>query len=289
VTSPTSIPTQVLSGSKEAGSGIWINGAGVVAPDNTTVWSYQVTLTQGDNNFTIFARDRAGNDSSPISTLIVLGDIAPPPVSTLSVDAAGPGDVAQLDWTGYDEAGQGDIAGYRIFISDTTYADTATMTPVATIAAGNFSYQATGLIEGTTYYFAVVAYDTAGNVDTAVTPVAATPTNITPPQLLSILFNDTDGSGTVSIGDLYVFTFSETMDGTAISNNSINANLILLPAGKKFGTVNKIKWNSDFTQLEIEITPGFILTGDELIDPTDSLTDLAGNPVSNNPILPWPI
>ncbi|CAB1056072.1 hypothetical protein D1BOALGB6SA_806, partial [Olavius sp. associated proteobacterium Delta 1] len=116
-------------------------------------------------------------------------DLTPPDeVNTLSVDSDGNGTSATLDWSGYDEAGAGDVAYYRIYVE--TYDFSAIpATEFATVSAGQFSYIADGLIQGEKYFFAVVAVDHAGNAVTEVTtpPASGIPTDIEPPEPVTIL------------------------------------------------------------------------------------------------------
>ncbi len=56
------------------------------------------------------------------------------------------------------------------------------MTPNITLPAGTFTHSVQNLVNGTCYYFAVVAVDTMGNALETVTPVAATPSDTQPPE-----------------------------------------------------------------------------------------------------------
>lgn len=77
VTSPTNISPQILSGTKEANTSIWINGIEVVPLDSSTDWFYSYNLSEGTNNISITSRDAAGNESASITTTIVLDTIFP--------------------------------------------------------------------------------------------------------------------------------------------------------------------------------------------------------------------
>jgi fibronectin type 3 domain-containing protein len=121
--------------------------------------------------------------------------------------------------------------------------------------------------------------DMAGNSVIGTHPLQGRDT--TPPELSYIRFDDADGSGTVTEGDRYFFGFNESMMGASLSNNSTEGNENLSPEGKKYGTINSISWNTDYTECVITITYGFTVEGDELVDPTDQVTDRAGNPVIN--------
>ena len=77
VTSPTNISPQILSGTKEANTSIWINGTEVVPFDSSTDWFYSYNLSEGINNISITSRDAAGNESASIATTIILDTDAP--------------------------------------------------------------------------------------------------------------------------------------------------------------------------------------------------------------------
>ena len=182
VQSPTSFAVQTLSGTKEANSSIWINGAEVVPVDSNTDWSYQISLNEGINSLEIYAKDAAGNQSGSVMATIEYDETAPLPVSNLTADGSGIGTAVTLDWTGYNESIQGDIDYYRVYAQDSLFTQISSMTPVMTVPAGTFGCIVTNLTKGTLYYFAVVAVDTKGNALTSVTPVSATPTDTTPPE-----------------------------------------------------------------------------------------------------------
>ena len=71
-----------LCGTKTAQTSLWINGAQAVPLDNATSWCVTLSAIEGDNNFTIVAKDAAGNASaSTVSNLLV--DNLPPVVSNI--------------------------------------------------------------------------------------------------------------------------------------------------------------------------------------------------------------
>jgi len=70
VITPTNISPQLLSGTKEANSAIWINGTEVVPLDSSNEWSYICNLSEGNNNISITSRDAVGNESIPTTTVI---------------------------------------------------------------------------------------------------------------------------------------------------------------------------------------------------------------------------
>ncbi len=77
ITSPTNISPQILSGTKEANTSIWINGIEAIPLDSSTNWSYSYNFSEGTNNISITSRDAAGNESVSISTTIILDTDTP--------------------------------------------------------------------------------------------------------------------------------------------------------------------------------------------------------------------
>ncbi|WP_275100433.1 right-handed parallel beta-helix repeat-containing protein, partial [Sedimenticola hydrogenitrophicus] len=103
----------------------------------------------------------------------------------------------------------------------------------------------------------------------------------TPPSFLSVKFDDANGDGGVSVGDSYAFTFNEPMIPGSLSNNTTEANANLSPAGLLYGTVNRINWNTTFTQVTVFVTEGFTISGSEVVTPSLQLTDTVGNSINN--------
>ena len=185
VTTPTNFRYQTLTGTKETNSSIWINGAEVIPRNSNTTWSYQVTLNDGRNTFEIYSKDAAGNQSGSAFGIIDYDETAPLPIlpDELQIDSSGTGTRVKLDWTAYqeNEQNQGDIAEYRIYISDHVFTQVTDMTAVANLPPGTFIYIAENLIKGRLYYFAVVAVDTNDNINSSVTPKTGVPTDTIPP------------------------------------------------------------------------------------------------------------
>ncbi|MBL0380143.1 MAG: right-handed parallel beta-helix repeat-containing protein [Desulfofustis sp. PB-SRB1] len=205
VTSPTSFIIQTLTGAKEANSSIRLNGSQIIEINDQTAWSHQITLQEGENPLEITSGDRAGNISDPVRATIIYDETPPLSVDTLSVDGAGSGTEAMLDWSGYDEAIQGDVAAYRIYYQQSLFTQLADLNPVATVPAGTFSYHATSLDREARYFFAVVAVDNKDNAHTSVTPVRATLTDIEPPEPITRLRS-------VNEGDSLTFTWTGSVD-----------------------------------------------------------------------------
>jgi len=86
VTSPTSITTQLLSGTKVTdAASIKVNGSTTgVSIVSSTTWQKTVNLVLGVNNFSVTALDAVGNESTAATTAITLNSPVPS-VSSLSV------------------------------------------------------------------------------------------------------------------------------------------------------------------------------------------------------------
>src|SRR3989338_4448546 len=74
-----------LTGTKTAGTSIWINGTQVVALNSDPTWSITVTLAEGDNDFVIVAKDAVGNVSTSAVATTVVDNL--PPVITAAPPA----------------------------------------------------------------------------------------------------------------------------------------------------------------------------------------------------------
>ncbi|MCW8966864.1 MAG: right-handed parallel beta-helix repeat-containing protein, partial [Candidatus Pacearchaeota archaeon] len=108
----------------------------------------------------------------------------------------------------------------------------------------------------------------------------------TAPQIVDILYDDIDASGSLSVGDRYVFRFDEPMLETALVDNTTDANDHLPPVDASsvlhsYGTSNKISWNEEGTEVSVYLTTGFTVVGSETVDPTNAVTDISTNPVAN--------
>jgi parallel beta-helix repeat protein len=84
VTSPTNVSLQILTGTKETNTSIWINGIEAVSLNSSIDWSYSLELIEGENNLSITSRDISGNESTAVIANIIL-DTVPPEVLTLNI------------------------------------------------------------------------------------------------------------------------------------------------------------------------------------------------------------
>ncbi len=71
----TSRGSQVISGTKDAGTGIWINKGEVVSADDLTAWSYNMPLGKGENKIGIYAQDNQGRYSQTVNIIITRSEV----------------------------------------------------------------------------------------------------------------------------------------------------------------------------------------------------------------------
>ncbi|MCL0083825.1 S8 family serine peptidase, partial [Thermodesulfovibrionales bacterium] len=168
VTSPTTIATQTLTGTMEAGATVTLSSAtaafGDITTPTATAWSVVATLAEGPNVITATATDAAGNKRTATAT-IVLDTVAPAitinPVTT-------PTTIATQTLTGTMEAGA------TVTLSSATAAFGDITTPTATA----WSVVAT-LAEGPNVITAT-ATDAAGNTGTATANIIFVPLIVAP-------------------------------------------------------------------------------------------------------------
>lgn len=83
-------PALPLTGSKEANSSIWINGAEAVPLDAATTWAHTVTLVEGDNTITVTSKDGEGNESAAAQVSVHLDTTKPPTPVQLRITVSTP-------------------------------------------------------------------------------------------------------------------------------------------------------------------------------------------------------
>ncbi len=74
-----------LTGTKAAGTSLWINGAQIVPLNNQTTWSATVALVEGDNTFAVVTKNAAGAQSTANTINLVVDQL--PPVITVTTPA----------------------------------------------------------------------------------------------------------------------------------------------------------------------------------------------------------
>ena len=291
--STTSINQVTVTGSKEAYAAINVNGTPAVANTPSTTWSYDVPLNSGDNTLSFTAVDRAGNESVSTTANIHFDNTAPGAI-TLVADGAGNGTSIALDWTSYDEVANGnDINQYTVLMNAIAFTNTSDATNIATLPAGTKTYNATNLNRNTTYYFAILATDTLGNVLTNVTPTVVTTNDIIPPaniSNLSVVPAETQltFSWILAIdGGNDLASYNISLNGGAPQSIASTQNSFtvtgLTPATAH--TLNVTSLDNDGNESAgIELTGITLLNNPVLLsaDPLNSMVDLTWTPVTPN-------
>ncbi|MCP4995670.1 MAG: hypothetical protein GY934_18125, partial [Gammaproteobacteria bacterium] len=287
-----------LTGSKEADTALWVDGVLAVSNNAATTWSADLSLTDGDNSFSLTLKDLAGNESEPPTLVnIRLDNTAPGPV-TITAVVEGKGTEATLDWTSYDEVTNGnDIAEYRIYLSNNAFSDVTLLTPIDTVPAGAKGYHAVNLARGQTSYLAVVAVDVQDQFNPTVTPRAVLPVDIVEPDEITSL-TVTPGSdnlqlqwlaSTNSDGDLAGYRVYVTSGTQTTSSDILVASLGDITAP----VLHSVTGLTAATSYPIRVTV-FDADGNETTGLTDPGVTLLPNPTglalvehSNKLVLEW--
>jgi len=110
-------------------------------------------LTAGSYTATVMITASQGGDAAvPVTLTVTSGSTTSP---TLTSPSSGTSTTASLTWGPNTET---DLAGYKVYVG------TSSRVYGSPISVGNLtSYALTNLLVGSTYYFAVTAYDSNGN------------------------------------------------------------------------------------------------------------------------------
>jgi len=158
-----------ISGSKEAGVGITINGEEIIPVNVAQIWQANFTLVPGANLISISAFDYAGNESTAAIANVFFDDTAPGLVP-LVLTSETSGTELTINWQLYNEQENGgDISIYRVYLALQSFTQVADADLINVIDSPHKSYQITDLIRGTTYHIVVHAVDSAGNSLASVT------------------------------------------------------------------------------------------------------------------------
>jgi len=153
VSTPVNAQIQTITGTKELGTKIIVTGGkdpATVEYDEHESYSVKVNLVEGDNILRVNAIDLAGN-LSETATATITTDSIPPAVPQNSTGVVG-SDNIKITWDGVDDA-----VSYQVWRSASPY------TLIATLPAGTTEYIDYDVIAGTTYYYKIIAIDSAGN------------------------------------------------------------------------------------------------------------------------------
>lgn len=155
IVSPTSVNQQILSGTKESGTSIYINGYLCVPLDNQVIWSYNQTLAEGFSSLIITARNIVGLESPSIATSIFL-DTSSPTAPVVADDGVYTNSYTQLHarWSSIDT--QTGIVQYQYAIG-TRPKSTDIVSWTSTGIDTEVTKTGLSLAHGQVYYFSVKA------------------------------------------------------------------------------------------------------------------------------------
>ncbi len=216
VSFPVSTPTNPvsLSGTKEPGTFIRLNGQRISVLSDSTTWTYEATLASGSNMLRVTAVDAAGNESDPVEPVITLttpGCAAPPrPVFPLSGRAIFWG--TAFSWT------QQAPVGTDVFELSGSPAFESPLVHQATLS-GELRYMPIGLAPSNgVYYWRVGAVDSACGTSygpTRTVIIGSMTGDVTGDGYADILVGaDTDGRANGYAGAAYLYKGGATPDVT---------------------------------------------------------------------------
>lgn len=205
--SPTRNTTVTLTGTKDAGSYLYVNGQKSTVPFADASWSYTSSLREGSNGFTLYARDEAGNQSPSVSVSVVRDTTPPAYASSTPTASAYAASVAAVSVTLVD-AGSGvdlpgsltgavvkDGAGAAVSGAWSVSGSALVFTPAATLPQGS-------------YTVALYPVDTLGNRATAPVTFGFT-VDTTPPTVQGLSLNPASPVKAETVS--FTLTFSEAM------------------------------------------------------------------------------
>ncbi|MBI4068087.1 DUF5011 domain-containing protein [Candidatus Kaiserbacteria bacterium] len=289
IASPTSAGAQTISGGKDADTAIVVNGVEAVAQSATTTWSASVNLaTEGDNTFSVQARDAAGNLSSS-TVIVIVRDTTGPAAPTSSVPAGNYNTAISFSFQGAPDAAQ-------------TYFTTNGLNPTATSTRYlggtitiNGNDNETKILKG-------VSFDALQNKGATLS--------------INYLFDKSapiitiNGSSSVSVEQGYAYrdegaTANDAIDGEVSANiaSSTNLNNLIVGTYSVIYSVSDVAGNTASTTRIVNVTldvtaPTVILNGSSTISMEQgstyfeagaSATDIVDSDISANIIITNPV
>lgn len=204
--SPTKETTVTLTGSKEQNTWLFVNNQQIDAPFSGTSWSRSVSLGEGSNAFTLFAKDEAGNQGQSTSVTVVRDTTAPFIAASLPVKNSVTASAESVSVTFSDAAAGVDLQG--------SAAGAVVKNAADAVIAGNWQVSGAALIFTPTtqlpeglYNVTLYPVDALGNRGS--TPFSFT-LDQAPPTVQSVAMspNSLVKAGTVS----FTLVFSEPMN-----------------------------------------------------------------------------
>ncbi|MES9901417.1 MAG: SdrD B-like domain-containing protein [Sedimenticola sp.] len=287
ITSPTEF-TLTLSDVDKMNAASLLNNDGSGSQDSTIY-----NLASADDwNSTGSTADAAGN-------AIIVSSAAPlPAITSTTYDASTGtfvvtgtnfvgigGDANDIDVSLFTVTG---VGGSTYTLTDTLDVEVTSTTEFTINLSTTDKAEITSLIskdggashDSTTYNLATADnWNSGASTANPTNTIVAFNTDNIRPTLLSVVWDDVDSSFYVTEDDTLTFTFSEPMDTSTIDNagGAADVDIVLPPSAGEYGTGAKsVSW-TDSTTLVVTIGDAPIIERGTTFDPTDAVTDIAGN------------
>ena len=161
VITPTNTSIQIISGTKEADTSIWINAIERISINSSTLWSINVSLLEGNNTLNIIAKDAVLNESL-VNQANILLDTSAPTIPEVIDDGIYTTDNSELhaSWASSDpETG---IVEYQYAIG-TSAGGTDVINWTSSGLQIDITHTGLALIQGQIYYISVKAKNGVGD------------------------------------------------------------------------------------------------------------------------------
>jgi len=155
---------QVISGTKEPNSAIYINDTESIALDNSDSWEYELILQEGENKFEIIAYDEFANKSEQSDLTIILDTQLPDPVQNLITKTKA--QKQYLAWDAYNDEHK-DFAEFQVYFKKQPFNNIDELDPIVTSNDIHTTTLPTNNLVNrcnAKYYYIVTVKDTAGNL-----------------------------------------------------------------------------------------------------------------------------
>jgi hypothetical protein len=207
--STVSFTVKVLTGNFSGSTGQTqvFNLKAVTGGKRSGVWE-----TDDPENVFDFASVSSDKYNKSITVTKVDDIIAPNPVFPIVASLYSSSNAVKLSWSGYNEDAQGDVVKYRVYRSETDFADISSMTPIGEVTTGSFSFIDDNVIPGNGYHYAVTAVDELGHENPAVSAVYI---YISFPGSIGGTLHEADSSTRIIGKDIVIIASSEDCNNPA--------------------------------------------------------------------------
>jgi alkaline phosphatase/fibronectin type 3 domain-containing protein len=179
------------------------HGALNLGPDGSFAYIPNANFS-GQDSFSYEARD--AYSAAPATVTINVTPVNDPPTVPPSVAANASAGLVTLSWAASTDP-DGDLVSYQVYRSEAS--PVSNQKPLATVSA--LGYSDSAVVNGTTYYYVIVAVDPSGVQSTATGEVSATPDVL--PVDVFVSGNPVLSSGTLA-GD-----YAATFDADGVTQN----------------------------------------------------------------------